>query len=54
MCHNKVAKIIIIIIIIIIMIKRVYCNCRRVALYEAVVNKSTAVSQVFCLKINVQ
>ena len=51
MCHNKVAKIIIIIIII---IKRVYCNCRRIALYEALVNESTAISQVFCLKINIQ
>ena len=36
------------------MIKRVYCNCRRIVLYEALVNKSTAVSQVFCLKINIQ
>ena len=54
MCHNKVAKIMIIIIIIMMMIKRVYCNCRRIASYEALVNKSTAVSQVFCLKINIQ
>ena len=36
--------------IIIIRRKRVYCNCRRIALYEALVNESTAVSQVFCLK----
>ena len=41
MCHNKVAKII---IIIKKTKKSVYCNCRRIASYESLVNESNAVS----------